>query len=446
MITYEPHKFQERFHKSKARFRSVFAGRRSGKTVSGVIECLIQSWKYKDCNGTDYRGIIVEPTYGDITRFLIPEIEKWWKPYIAEFNRSQNKVTLKNGFVIYLLSSQEFDRFRGNKLRWLWLDEAEYYMYGQKLWEAAFPCLTDYEGMCWATTTTRGKGWTYKTFREPAMAGDPMYESFVFRTIDNPAIPASEIELARKTLPEKKFLVEYEASFEDFVGQIYYMFSRKDHVIEPFSIPRHWRVIKGMDVGYQHPFSAVWVAIDPDDRYYVFSEYRESGRTVKANGEAIIERDEFRTAPFMIDPSAYAVDPVSGFAKTKDLEDLNIPIKPANNSVHFGIDRVAQLLHENRLFIFSSCFKLIEELIQYRWDENRTVQGEPKPFKEGDDLCDALRYVLVEYYAERTFHEEPRETDTIRILKNMEEERPGQLARRALGDSDDESQPPAFEY
>lgn len=431
-MEYRPHKYQTKFHKSKARFRSVFAGRRSGKTVSGVVEALIQSLKYEKCNGADYRGIIVEPTYGDITRFLIPEIEKWWGYYIKSFNRSENKITLKNGFVIYLLSSLEFDRFRGNKLRWLWLDEAEYYPYGQRLWEAAFPCLTDYEGICWATTTTRGKGWTYQTFHVPAMAGDDMYETFVFRTIDNPAIPPKEIELARKTLAEKKFKVEYEASFEDFVGQIYYMFSLKDHVVDPFPIPSHWRVIKGMDIGYQHPFSVAWIAIDQYDRYFIFQEYRESERTVKENGLAVLEQDQFPGSTFMVDPSAYAVDHVSGFAKSKDLEDLNLRIMPANNSVQLGIDRVSQLLKEKRLFVFKTCVKTIEELTQYRWDENKAYQGEPKPYKEHDDLCDAIRYALVEYYAERTQHMEPKVQDTELILKEMAERRHEDIARHAL--------------
>lgn len=438
-MEYRPHKFQEKFHKSSARFRSIFAGRRSGKTVSGVIEALIRStqpYLGQTLNSTDYRGIIVEPTYGDITRFLIPEIEKWWGPYIRSFNRSENKITLKNGFVVYLLSSLEFDRFRGNKLRWLWLDEAEYYMYGQKLWEAAFPCLTDYEGICWATTTTRGKGWTYQTFRVPAMQGDPMYESFVFRTIDNPAIPVKEIELARKTLPEKKFKVEYEASFEDFVGQIYYMFDPKEHVVDPFSIPRHWRVVKGMDIGYQHPFAVSWIAIDPADRYYVFQEYRESERTVKANGEEIVKVDEFPRSIFMIDPSAYAVDHVSGMAKTKDLEDLNILINPANNSVHFGIDRVSQLLHEKKLFFFRTCTKTIEEVTQYRWDDNKASQGEPKPYKEHDDLCDALRYALSDYYAEKTTHVEPIRSDP---LKELAETRDRETMIRALNLKEEEN-------
>lgn len=439
-MVYKPHKYQQKFHKSKARFRSIFAGRRSGKTVCGVIEALIKSLEFENCNGTDYRGIIVEPTYGDITRFLIPEIEKWWGPYIASFNRSNNKVTLKNGFVVYLLSSTEFDRFRGNKLRWLWLDEAEYYPYGQKLWEAAFPCLTDYKGICWMSTTTRGKGWGFQTFRVPAIDGNEMYESFVFKTTDNPVIPVEEIEIARQTLPEKQFKIEYEASFEDFVGQIYYTFSLRDHVVDDFSVPPHWRIIKGIDIGYRHPFAAIWVAIDQHDRYFVFKEYRESNKTVRENGQELVRIDTKPEELYMVDPSAYAIDHVSGQQKVKDLKELGLFMKPANNSVLQGIDRVTQLINEGRLFVFRSCEKTIEEFTQYRWEDEQTVKGEPKPYKLGDDLMDALRYACMQFWDEKAYHSEPVVID---ILEELAKNRPQEIAKRALdlNFSEEEYQP-----
>ena len=50
--------------------------------------------------------------------------------------------------------------------------------------------------------------------------------------------------------------------------------------VEPFSIPKHWVQIGGMDFGWDHPFGAVHLAWDRDaDCIYVTKEYREREQT-----------------------------------------------------------------------------------------------------------------------------------------------------------------------
>ena len=43
---------------------------------------------------------------------------------------------------------------------------------------------------------------------------------------------------------------------------------RFTHVIEPFEIPREWRVYRSYDFGYAKPFSCAWWAVDPDGVIY----------------------------------------------------------------------------------------------------------------------------------------------------------------------------------
>ena len=63
--------------------------------------------------------------------------------------------------------------------------------------------------------------------------------------------------------------------------------------------------------------------------------------------------------------------------------------REVNKNVDSGIDTVRTLFLNNRLFIHESCKNLIAELESYRYKE-----GTEDVIKEGDDLCDALRYAL----------------------------------------------------
>ena len=74
---YEPHKYQKAFHNSKARFRTLIAGRRGGKTLSGTIEAL----RFADLRaqelGRPIKGMIIAPTYPMLKDVNIPMFLDW---------------------------------------------------------------------------------------------------------------------------------------------------------------------------------------------------------------------------------------------------------------------------------------------------------------------------------------------------------------------------------
>ena len=66
--------------------------------------------------------------------------------------------------------------------------------------------------------------------------------------------------------------------------------AEEDIVVAPFALPKHWPQIGGMDFGYDHPFAAVKLAHDRDNRcvVYVAAEYRKSQQTADyVNARAI---------------------------------------------------------------------------------------------------------------------------------------------------------------
>lgn len=82
-------------------------------------------------------------------------------------------------------------------------------------------------------------------------------------------------------LPEKERNALLYGDWDSFSGQVFsewkndsahYIDRRFTHVIEPFEVPKEWKIYRGFDFGYSKPFAVEWIAIDHDRRAYVIAE------------------------------------------------------------------------------------------------------------------------------------------------------------------------------
>lgn len=61
--------------------------------------------------------------------------------------------------------------------------------------------------------------------------------------------------------------------FREFVDDPNHYADRiKTHVIDPFRIPKHWKIVRSFDWGRAKPFSVGWWAVDEDGRMYRIRE------------------------------------------------------------------------------------------------------------------------------------------------------------------------------
>ena len=107
---------------------------------------------------------------------------------------------------------------RSRKYKVAIIDEAAF---NRNLWaswtEAIRPTLTDLKGSAWFMSTPKGKNDFYKLWMR-GQTGEPDWMSWQMPTVTNPFIDASEIEAARRDLPELAFAQEYLAEFNDNVA------------------------------------------------------------------------------------------------------------------------------------------------------------------------------------------------------------------------------------
>jgi PBSX family phage terminase large subunit len=394
---YKPHKFQRAFHNSDARFRTLIAGRRGGKTIAGTIEALRQLDKRPKV-----QGMIIAPTYPMLKDVNIPLFMDWCPPQaIKSWNKQDLKVELVNGSQVAFRSGDNPDRLRGVGLDFVWLDEASFM--NREVWETVYPALTDRGGIAWITTTPQGYDWVYTDFYKPALDKQEDYEAWRYATQENPYIDASLVEKAKRDLSEAMFRQEYLASFEKFEGLIYPDFEESLHVTTPPGRSPTDIFFVSVDLGWNHPTAMVLAKEDVAHNIYVLDEVREQYLDTKGISnhlKSLLTRNDLskeNISSFIIDPASRGTQQTSSMSMYGQLLEEGWPFVVGNNDRMAGINRVTRLLRERKLFVSGRCEKLIEEFKSYHWKgwKESSDSSRAEPFKVGDDLMDCTRYLIM---------------------------------------------------
>lgn len=212
-------------------------------------------------------------------------------------------------------------------------------------------------------------------------------------------------------------------------GLVYPEFG-SDHICEPFDVPEHWTRYCSIDPG-RRTCCVLWAACTPDERVFIYREgyfhgiryhqlakfiFESEGYYYNEEKELWVKGDKSEHISIRwIDPSAF-YHTASGEAGVGTLlsSDYDIYTSPAQNNVHYGIERVHQLLRfglddKPNMRVFNTCQNLIKEFGQYRWvqDQGSTWAHERKdqPVKRHDHAMDALRYMIAMGITHR--HDDP---------------------------------------
>lgn len=149
-------------------------------------------------------------------------------------------------------------------------------------------------------------------------------------------------------------------------------------------IPIYDDFVYGLDVGYSHIMALVKCYFK-DETVWVEEIISESGLT--SNDLIGLMRD------IQIDKDKHIWCDAAAPAMIEDLRRAGFNAKSADKSVKEGIDMVKS----KKIFINNDSKKLIEELKRYSW-KTKGEQIIYEPVKVFDDLCDAMRYAIWNYY------------------------------------------------
>jgi phage terminase large subunit len=366
--------------KDTHRFRVVCCGRRFGKTTLAVEEIKAIA-VYREA-----RIAYIAPTYQqarDIAwQILVRELGNISK----KINESRLEIEVANlkktQSIIQLRGWENIETLRGQSFDFIVIDEVASMRNFFLHWEEVIrPTLTDRKGQVLFISTPKGFNHFYDLFNTE----DPDYKNFHFSSYDNPHIPKEEIDKAKEELPEDRFAQEYLADFKKTQGLVYPEFSREQITSEEPT--RISDTIVGIDWGYTNPAGVVRIRIDSDRKYWIDSEYYQTGKTTEQIVEHAKTLGGTKAYP---DPAEPDRNEIAG--------RLGLNVMSVSKDIEAGIDAVRTLIKQNRIRIHPSCKNLIMELETYRYPDKKPDNNEPeKPIKENDHLLDALRYALYNY-------------------------------------------------
>lgn len=192
----------------KHRFKVVAAGRRFGKSRLAAWTLLIQALQSKEKD-----VFYVAPTFQQAKDIMWGMLKELGHEVIAAAHENTAVLTLVNGRKIYLKGSDRPDTLRGVGLAYVVLDE--YADMKPNVWEQIIrPALADVQGGAMFIGTPKGRNHFYEIYKLGENGKDPEWSSFHYTSYDNPLIPETEIEAAKRSMSSFAFRQEFMSSFE----------------------------------------------------------------------------------------------------------------------------------------------------------------------------------------------------------------------------------------
>ena len=374
---------------SDARFRVLVTGRRFGKTYLAINEIA------KFSSQPNKKVWYVAPTYRQAKSICWTELkEKLIKhKWVKSINHSDLTITLRNNSTITLRGSDNENSLRGVGLNFLVIDE--FSDVDKNAWyEVLRPTLSDTNGHALFCGSPRGFGnWSYELFK--MRETNKEWESFKYTTLEGGQVPDEEIEQAKQDLDIRTFQQEYEATFVNYSGMIYYNFSRDKNLIDKYN--RNSLVLHiGLDFNVD-PMCAV-VSVIENEKVIVIDEIQIYSSNTNEMCEEINNRYKDKKIVVYPDPSArQRKTSAGGLTDLAILKNFGFEVKCRNtaplvrdriNSVNSKLKNVAG---KNNLYILNSCKNVIKSIERQIYKEGTHIPDKDSGF---DHMNDALGYLI----------------------------------------------------
>ena len=380
---------QKKVISNEARFRVLITGRRFGKTFLAINELA------KFASKPNQRVWYVAPTYRQAKAICwnVLKEKMIYHKWVKNINHSDLTITLKNNSQITLRGSDNEQSLRGVGLNFLCIDE--FADVSQEAWyEVLRPTLSDTKGHALFCGSPRGFGnWSYELFKQGETNKD--WASFKYTTIEGGNVDQDEVEQAKQDLDIRTFQQEYEATFVNYSGMIYYNFSRESNIIEKYQ--KETAILHiGLDFNVD-PMSAV-VCVIVNDKIIVVDEIQIYSSNTQEMCDEIKNRYKNKQIVVYPDPSArQRKTSAGGFTDLSILKNAGFDVK-CKNTAPLIRDRInavnAKLKNvngKNSLFIVKSCKNVIKSIERQIYKEGTHVPDKDSGY---DHMNDALGYLI----------------------------------------------------
>ena len=205
---------------SQARFRVLISGRRFGKTYLCITEMMKYATKPKQ------KIWYVAPTFKMAKEIVWANLKEMLNQFnwIEDINETSMTITIRqSNSTISLKGADNYDSLRGSGLDFLILDE--FADIDKRAWfEVLRASVADTLGKVLMCGTPKGYGnWSYEMYLKGKQE-DKEWDSYQYTTIQGGMVSKEEIEQAKQDIDIRTFRQEFEGTFENYAGSVYYNF------------------------------------------------------------------------------------------------------------------------------------------------------------------------------------------------------------------------------
>lgn len=363
-----PHINQQGILDNQTRFRVVLCGRRFGKSELSQIELITKAL-------IGQQVAYITPTYNLAKTFF----DKLSKAVPFPSNRSELTIAFPNSGSVQFFTGERLDNLRGRKFHFIVIDEASFIPDLEDGWlNSIRPTLTDYKGRALFLSTPKGKNFFYSLYMK-GVSGEPDWASFKFSTYDNPYIDKSEIDDARRQLPEIVFEQEYMANpSENAANPFGYAYIKQC----TFPLSMNPVVCYGIDLAKSVDWTVI-TGLDKNGSVCYFDRFQKDWRQTKEAIRGLIN------APILMDSTGVG-DPIF-----EDLQRDNIPVtgfKFSSTTKQQLMEGLASAIQQRRITFPEG--PITEELLifEYQYTAHGVKYSAPSGFHDDCVMSLALAW------------------------------------------------------
>jgi hypothetical protein len=405
ILLYRPLPAADAFHRSQAKNRWFFGGNRSGKSEANIgFDLCSFALGVHPHRRTPRNAVIwvATNTWPDIGKVIYQEKVKLYLPtsqvaaitWHRKDHQEPEEIRLRNGNVIeFKAYEQGRTAFQGRAIDAFYGDEQCAHD-SEAIWQEVQARLMDRGGFsAQSMTPILHQKWLEERIRALPETDVVFYANLEDnRRSRGGYVADEEIDALMAQWAEEIRETRVKGYFAAFMGAVFTTFSRDVHVCKPFPIPDDWPRWRSIDFGFNNPFACLWLALDPDNRWYVYHEHYKGKASLAFHAErikGISGREKYRAT--WADHDAQ---------DRFELEQHEIKTVAARKDIRLGIEVVQTVLKVQgdgrpRLYIFSTCKHTIEEMTGYKWAEGTEAKdAKDEPLKVNDHTVDALRYAI----------------------------------------------------
>lgn len=393
------------------------AGNQLGKTLAGAIEAAIHATGLYPHWWAGYRferatvgwaaGVSGEATRDTVQRMLLGRPSDWGTGVlpastVLRTTSARGAADLVDIVTVQHASGEHSQiafksfekgraKWQGETLDWVWFDE-----------EPPFDVYS--EGL---TRTNASGGLVWMTFT-PLLGLSKVVERFV---MEGATAETEDRHVTRMTLDQaphfsdqqkKRIRSSYAAHELDArtlgtptlgSGRVFVV-PRDDIAEQAMELPGHWPRICGLDIGWDHPTAAVWLAWDRDtDTVHVYDAYRVREQTPVVHAAALKARGDWIPVAWPADALQHEKGSGKQIAQQYREQGVAMAAEPArfmdgSVSVEAGVLAMLDRMKTGRLKVVAHLSEWWEEFELYHRKDGQLV-------KERDDLLCATRYALM---------------------------------------------------